>query len=346
MIDGVTSRPFSAKTLPPMVKSGDKKIEDAVINSSRALYCKPREVVEREINDWSGMSLGNFSESSSAGMEKFPVICSLCKLEKTVPFKPEPGRAVYCKECIAKIKSGEVKVEKKGQDQINYDESKFFKPLADLGIEFEQKGKKVEENNRYPERVEKPTPKPVFTPKPQVPAFKQVSSAPKPSFLAGKPGIIGTIKKVFVPAPKVVLTKAEIPKKVDNSALREVLNKTLQGQQANPVISTPIPIPVKIPTPEPISLDSLKDKIKEEEKKLARPSGGNFIPHNDRSAGADEMNKLKNLISTTSAGQAEKTPTPTPNSAPIPTPTPIPMPIPQKPMTKEVPEDVLRKILE
>ncbi|MFA5841031.1 MAG: type IV secretion system DNA-binding domain-containing protein [Candidatus Paceibacterota bacterium] len=344
MIDGVTSRPFSAKTLPPMVKSGDKKIEDAVINSSRALYCKPRGVVEREINDWSGMSLGGFNESaSSSSMEKFPVICSLCKLEKTVPFKPEPGRAVYCKECIAKIKSGEVKVEKKGQDQINYDESKFFKPLADLGIEFEQKGKKVEENNRYPERVEKPTPKPAFVPKPPIPAFKQVSSVSKPSFLAGKPGIIGTIKKVFVPTVKVVKTKAEIPKKVDNSALREVLNKTLQNQEVSPVISPPIPIPVKIPTPEPVSLDTLKDKIKQEENKLASPSGGSFIPRNDRSAGVDEMNKLKDLIS-------QKTPTPAPISTPIstptPTPTPTPMPIPQKPTTKEVPEDVLRKILE
>jgi len=59
MIDGVTSRPFSAKTLPPMVKSGDKKIEEEVIKSSRNLYCRPKEVVEREINDWSGMSLGN-----------------------------------------------------------------------------------------------------------------------------------------------------------------------------------------------------------------------------------------------------------------------------------------------
>jgi len=49
MIDGVTSRPFSAKTLPQMVKSGDKKVEEEVIKSSRDLYCRPKEVVEREI---------------------------------------------------------------------------------------------------------------------------------------------------------------------------------------------------------------------------------------------------------------------------------------------------------
>ena len=139
MIDGVTSRPFSARTLPQMVKSGNREVEDEVIKSSRKLYCRPREEVEIEINSWSGMSLGNEDDSSGGNLEKFPTICSLCKKETTVPFKPEPGRTVYCKECMAKIKSGEVKVSKNNENQIKYDDSKFFRPLADLGIEFEQK---------------------------------------------------------------------------------------------------------------------------------------------------------------------------------------------------------------
>src|SRR6185295_6435105 len=67
MIDGVTSRPFSAKTLPPMVKSGNMQIEEEVIKTSRELYCRPKEVVEREINNWSGMSLGDDTSSSSSG---------------------------------------------------------------------------------------------------------------------------------------------------------------------------------------------------------------------------------------------------------------------------------------
>ncbi|MEK7113903.1 MAG: type IV secretion system DNA-binding domain-containing protein, partial [Patescibacteria group bacterium] len=76
MIDGTTSRPFSAKTLSPLVKSGNKEIEQEVIRSSRALYCRPREVVEQEINDWSGMSLGNDGDNMTG--EKFPIICSNC----------------------------------------------------------------------------------------------------------------------------------------------------------------------------------------------------------------------------------------------------------------------------
>ena len=266
MIDGVTSRPFSAKTLPQMVKSGDKKVEEVVIKSSRDLYCRPREVVEREINDWSGMSLGddNNGSSSSSSLEKFKIICSLCKQEKTVPFKPEPGRSVYCKECIAKIKSGEVKVEKKGQDQINYDESKFYKPLADLGIEFKQKNGdgKIEENNRYPERIEKTTP----------------SASPT------RPKIFSAIKKVFT---------REKPK--ENLALRELLNKT--------------------------------------------------VPPKARAASSEEMNKLKDLISAKVPTSIPVPPasTPIPPSAPVP---PSPLISEKKEQAKEVPEDVLRKILE
>ncbi|MFA6177574.1 MAG: type IV secretion system DNA-binding domain-containing protein [Candidatus Paceibacterota bacterium] len=272
MIDGVTSRPFSAKTLPPMVKSGDKKVEEEVIKSSRDLYCRSREAVEREINEWSGMSLGNDTFTTNGNIEKFPVICSLCKLEKTVPFKPEPGRAAYCKECIAKIKSGEVKVEKRGQDQIKYDESKFYKPLADLGIEFQQA--------------------PVST---------------KPA------GIIKTFKKVFtkqVPAP--VRPKSTYPINRDTSSLKNVLNKIVVEDKT---------------VPAPISLDSLKKKNEDNKK---------FIPpmKNDRAATAEDMNKLKDLIATATSGKIEKDITPTP------------APVSQKSNPPEVPEDVLRKILE
>ena len=271
MIDGVTSRPFSAKTLPPMVKSGDKHVEEEVIKTSRALYCRPKAVVEREINDWSGMAVGNDADMGSGALEKFPAVCSLCKKETTVPFKPEAGRPVYCKDCIAKIKSGEVKVAKGSENQIKYDEATFFKPLADLGIEFTPK--------------EAPTPIERFSPG------------------AAKSGILGSIKKVFTKPP----IQVEIPKKPkpastkqggENLALREVLNKI-----------------------EPVSLNALKNKSPEpnfSHSKLARQFTGG-----DRAASPEAMHALKDLIE-------EKAPTPTPT--------------PKKP--KEVPEDVLRKILE
>ena len=320
MIDGVTSRPFSAKTLPQMVPSGNKETEEQVINSSRELYCKPRAVVEKEINDWSGMSLGDetnglgVSTGGSSGgnggpLEKFPIICSLCGLEKTVPFKPEKGRPAYCKECIAKIKSGEVKVEKSSENQIKYDDSKFFKPLSDLGIEFPSRDNAGEIKNVKPApQSEALRPKPVVTPRPPV----------KPN--------------------------------TENKALKDILSKTL-GMAEPAKTEVPKPVAPVALAPKPISLDELKNKTKEAVVVNNGKSG-------DRSATPEEMNKLKDLISK-KVEKPEEVAKPEPVVVPPKTPEPVVTPPPTKapektgttpPLTtgnvKEVPEDVLNKLLE
>ncbi|MFA5782461.1 MAG: CxxC-x17-CxxC domain-containing protein, partial [Bacteroidales bacterium] len=310
MIDGITSRPFSAKTLPPMVKSGNKKVEEEVIMSSRALYCRPREVVEREINDWSGMSIG---DTDTSGIEKFPATCSVCKKETMVPFKPDAGRAVYCKDCIAKIKSGEIKPIAGSIKQIKQDETLFYKPLADLGIEFKSKdGNGNGEAERYPERAGKAVP---------------------------PPRLFSTIKKVFTPSfansgtVKTVPPKVEVPKKVirDNTALREVLNKTLSENKKEPPARNAFSTAdaggeikkVEVPVKPAISLSELKNPT---------PTPNTVLK--DRSASKEEMDKLKNFI--TAVGG-------TPQEAVVQT---TNIPIPPKEEVKEVPEDVLRKILE
>ena len=38
----------------------------------------------------------------------YPVICSMCKKETTVPFAPDPKKPVYCKECLKEVKSRRV----------------------------------------------------------------------------------------------------------------------------------------------------------------------------------------------------------------------------------------------
>jgi len=295
MIDGITSRPFSAKTLPPMVKSGNKEVEEIVIKSSRDLYCKPREIVEREINNWSGMSLGN--ESDIGGVEKFPAICSSCKKDTMVPFKPEPGRSVYCKDCIAKIKSGELKPIAGSMRQIKQDETKFYKPLADLGIEFQNKDITSTESidikegdDRYKED------KPVcyeFNKKPSI--------NNKPSFV--RPKIFSTIKKVF--------TKPPIK---DNKALKEVLDKTLNGKIQNSPLPNPSPY-----KGEGKARGEVEPTISLNELKNPKPLNNNNLK--DRGASHEEMDKLKNLIQSSDISKTKKE-------------------------TKEIPEDVLKKILE
>jgi len=51
MIDGVSSRPFSAKTLPPPNKP-ETTHKDKIIKVSRERYCTPKDEVERKIDRW------------------------------------------------------------------------------------------------------------------------------------------------------------------------------------------------------------------------------------------------------------------------------------------------------
>ncbi len=55
MVDGVSSRPFSAATLPPFKATEISIPEDEVVASSRKRYARPRYQVETEINQSSGL---------------------------------------------------------------------------------------------------------------------------------------------------------------------------------------------------------------------------------------------------------------------------------------------------
>ncbi|MEE8131862.1 MAG: type IV secretion system DNA-binding domain-containing protein [Candidatus Paceibacterota bacterium] len=56
MVDGITSRPFSAVTLLPFAVANHKDNKDEVIKISRQSYSKPREQVEEAISRWSGFT--------------------------------------------------------------------------------------------------------------------------------------------------------------------------------------------------------------------------------------------------------------------------------------------------
>lgn len=70
LIDGVTSNPFSAKTLPPLYKSTDS--EEKVIRVSRERFGKPRPEVEEKIGRWLGQDFFQASaveESTGSGVD-------------------------------------------------------------------------------------------------------------------------------------------------------------------------------------------------------------------------------------------------------------------------------------
>lgn len=117
LIDGVPSRPFSAITLPPFPKL-ELSYADEIIEHSRKTYGTPKSDVEKAIAAASGVTLtmGAPQEANSGAAEprpysdrplppSFPAVCTNCKKNITVPFKPDPARAVYCKECFEKFKN-------------------------------------------------------------------------------------------------------------------------------------------------------------------------------------------------------------------------------------------------
>ncbi len=118
MIDGVPSRPFSAITLPPILKP-EISYADEIIEHSRKIYSTPRVEVEKAIVEATGAEktpLGENKPSYSAksadleGRDMFDATCVNCGKEIKVPFKPDPTRPVYCKDCFEKIKQKPPKI--------------------------------------------------------------------------------------------------------------------------------------------------------------------------------------------------------------------------------------------
>lgn len=128
MVDGITSRPFSASTLAPFKIQTASDIKNQIIKISNGNYARPRDLVEEEISDWSGMS----SKGASSG--KFEAICYACGETALLNFEPKEGRAIYCKNCLEKIKSGKLKPLPDERDFTARSGHRFSTDLSALGI--------------------------------------------------------------------------------------------------------------------------------------------------------------------------------------------------------------------
>ena len=84
MIDGVASHPFSSVTMPPILPP-KKSSKEEVIASSRSLYARPREAVEKVINDWYGGGVVTEVSPPPGGAEPHP--------ERREYVRPEVSRA-------------------------------------------------------------------------------------------------------------------------------------------------------------------------------------------------------------------------------------------------------------
>ncbi len=158
MIDGVASHPFSAQTLAPPVPLENSNREK-IIQASRDRYGVKKEIVEEKIKTWteSGQAsaaptsfdakkpaakpMGTVATATNSDQTiLYDAICSVCgKPTKTI-FEPKPGRPVYCKSCLKKIRQ---LAEKNGP-----------KPLTDSGKIAPPQALAQDRNNDAPVKIE------------------------------------------------------------------------------------------------------------------------------------------------------------------------------------------------
>jgi len=105
MIDGVSSRPFSAHTLPPP-KPQDEPRTQEIIDASREKYATPVKIVEDKIAKWTGVEeMANTPVPPAPGEEQilYDAKCSNCGKDTKVVFAPDGKRPTYCKACRKKL---------------------------------------------------------------------------------------------------------------------------------------------------------------------------------------------------------------------------------------------------
>ena len=117
MIDGLTGRPFSALTLPP-IEQNEESQRGKIIAHMRESYATPAEEVIQQITDWAG--LNEEGERMNASVQQtvpaeqpalYDAVCAICKKDTKVVFQPDGKRPVYCKKCRKKAQQ-----EKEQQD--------------------------------------------------------------------------------------------------------------------------------------------------------------------------------------------------------------------------------------
>lgn len=377
LINGMTTRPFSAKTLPPIVKLERKpKVEEYIIARSRKLYHRSRAVVETEITKWSnGAGEGEDAKVSVnaeglANDGKYRVPCSFddCEHIASVPFKPQPGRPVYCRDCIAKIKNGEKKAitntDKNGRPEIKQGSKA---DLAALGIEFapspsSTRAQRAERpKNSPPQNRGKPPIKKALPDR----SKQKASTAPKKRETVNKDK----------PHKKEISSRAKQPPRnnfsptlktrsepdrgglqnllkdamgdIDFSSKKEVLFEKKEIKSSDKKITISLS-ELASNAPKEESID-LEDSYRARAASLAnkRPGKPKFNP--EKQASEDRVSALRNALAkakkkeTTISGPPKEKPTESPrvdNSPPVPVATEKGTRKPQ-----EVPEGLLKKIL-
>lgn len=110
MIDGVSSQPFSAFTLPPIAEVTDSA--QKVIEQSRERYAGNRQMIEERVSIWSGFGdsvnveekmkeVKVAKEAAKKARYSHEYDCTRCGKKFLLPVELDRSRPIYCEECKA-----------------------------------------------------------------------------------------------------------------------------------------------------------------------------------------------------------------------------------------------------
>lgn len=161
LIDGVTSLPFSAITLPPISQRTESA--ERVVRVSRERYANPRAEIEEKILKWSGMEnldmktlLQEAEVKKKAAKEskkpRFEYNCTRCSKDMVLPVELDRSRPIYCEDCIEIVREERKKGKGSRPPQPVRDE-KPVRPSEGKVIE-----RMVEEKPVSLEKLKEPTP--------------------------------------------------------------------------------------------------------------------------------------------------------------------------------------------
>ena len=117
MIDGISSRPFSAQTLPPAIPLAESQREK-IIQTSRQKYGTPLEEVEKDIIKWieiEKLAANPMPVPAQNEQILYDARCSNCGKDTKVVFSPDGKRPIYCKACRKKLNRSKEEDKEKGE---------------------------------------------------------------------------------------------------------------------------------------------------------------------------------------------------------------------------------------
>jgi hypothetical protein len=219
LIDGVTSQPFSATTLPPIAQR--TLSTDKVVKVSRERYAQPKKDIEEKVLKWTGMGEVDVDKMLAVAEEKkkaakgggkkpqFKYNCTRCNKEIVLPVELDRSRPIYCEECIEIVRAERKGGKKPSAPPPKMVEGEFVEKVSAepaVSLSAMTAAAKAKPSPKPP-APKPPMPKPM-PPKPSAPK-PQPKPAPKPmpgpgpgGEFGGKPRIVKDEPKSVPPPPK------------------------------------------------------------------------------------------------------------------------------------------------